>query len=193
MWKTRTLLKTLVFVKNFCLSSQKMAYLYQTPKQQAMTRLKFDDFHQIDDMRITSYALRYQLGKPFHQCGASFIVDATTRIQLNGAGASFPEGQWRTDVESDLKNINRLGTRVRCDEVQYNPGTNKMNQTPLKNVPDSAFPLVFNHLTNPPCTLRGTGWNRWIDMPHQPQATFETPFDFYIPSRDMDKERLKTH
>jgi len=30
-------------------------------------------------------------------------------------------------------------------------------------------------------------------VPHQPQATFETPFDFHIPSRDLDKERNKTH
>ena len=124
-----------------------VSYTYQVPKQQALTRPKFDDFHQADDMRITSYSLRYQLGKPFHQCGATFVVDATTRIQENGAGASYPEGMYRTDVESDLKNINRLGTRVRCEDVQYNPGTNKLNQTVLKAVPDSVFPLTFNHLT----------------------------------------------
>lgn len=170
-----------------------VSYTYQTPKQQNLTRPKFDDFHQADDMRITSYAMRYYLGKPNHQCGATFVVDPTTRIQENGVGNSFPEGMYRTDVESDLKNINRFGTRVRCDEVQYNPATNKLNQTALKAVPDSVFPLTFNHLVNPPCTLRGTGWNRWIDMPHQPQATFETPFDFYIPSRDLDKQRCKTH
>jgi hypothetical protein len=168
-----------------------MAYVYQTPKQQALTRPKFDDFHQADDMRITSYALRYYLGKPNHQCDATFVVDATTRIQ--NTGDAYPQGQWRTDVESDLKNINRLGTRVRCDDVQYNPTTNKLNQIPLVLPPDSTIPLVFNHLTNPPCTLRGTGWNRWMSMPHQPQANFETPFDFYIPSRDLDKERCKTH
>jgi hypothetical protein len=162
-----------------------------TPKQQALTRPKFDDFHQADDMRITSYSLRYYLGKPNHNCDVSFPVEATTRIQF--AGNSFPEGQWRTDVESDLLNIGRLGTRVRCDPTQYNPETNRLNNISLRNAPDSSVPLTFNKLTNPPCTLRATGWNRWIDMPHQPQATFETPFDFYIPSRDIDKERCKTH
>jgi hypothetical protein len=161
------------------------------PKQQALTRLRFDDFRQADDQRITSYALRYYLGKPNHQCDVTFPVDATTRIQL--AGNSFPTGKWRTDVESDLKNINRVGTRVRCDDEQYNPGTNGMNTTPLQDAPDMSFPMVFNKLTNPPCTLRSTGWNRFIDMPHQAQATFETPFDFFIPSRDLDKERCKSH
>ena len=162
-----------------------------TPKQQAFTRSKYDDFHQADDMRITSYALRYTLDKPSHQCGASFVVDPTTRIQQNGAGASFPDGMYRTDVESDLKNINRVGTRIRCEQMQYNPTTNQLNTVPLKSVPDASFPQEFSHLTNPPCTLRSSGWNRWLSLPHQPQATFETPFDFLIPSRTLDKERCK--
>jgi hypothetical protein len=161
------------------------------PKQQALTHLRNDDFRQADDQRITSYALRYYLGKPNHQCDVTFPVDATTRIQF--AGDSFPQGKWRTDVESDLKNINRMGTRVRCNDKQYNPDTNDFNNTYYKSAPDMSFPMTFNKLINPPCTLRATGWNRWIDMPHQPQATFETPFDFYIPSRDLDKERNKTH
>jgi hypothetical protein len=162
-----------------------------SPKQQALTRLRNDDFRQADDQRITSYALRYYLGKPNHQCDVSFPVEATTRIQF--AGDSFPQGKWRTDVESDLKNINRLGTRVRSDAHQYNPATNEFNNTSYTAAPDSSIPMGFNKLTNPPCTLRATGWNRWIDMPHQAQATFETPFDFLIPSRDLDKERCRTH
>ena len=162
-----------------------------SPKQQALTRLRNDDFRQADDQRITSYALRYYLGKPNHQCDVSFPVEATTRIQF--AGDSFPQGKWRTDVESDLKNINRLGTRVRSDAHQYNPATNEYNNPTYTAAPDSSIPMGFNKLTNPPCTLRATGWNRWIDMPHQAQATFETPFDFLIPSRDLDKERCRTH
>ena len=162
-----------------------------SPKQQALTRLRNDDFRQADDQRITSYALRYYLGKPNHQCDVSFPVEATTRIQF--AGDSFPQGKWRTDVESDLKNINRLGTRVRSDAHQYNPATNEFNHTTYTAAPDSSIPMGFNKLTNPPCTLRATGWNRWIDKPHQAQATFETPFDFLIPSRDLDKERCRTH
>lgn len=160
-------------------------------KQQSMTRPKFDDFHQADDMRITSYALRYQLGQPEARCPTSFPVDATTRIQMSGDG--WVQGQWRTDVESDLKGINRFGTRVKCDDKLYNPDTNKMNNTPYANAPDETFPQIFNRLTNPPCTLRATGWNRWEPLPHQPQLTFEQPFDFYIPARNNDKERCKTH
>jgi hypothetical protein len=160
-------------------------------KQQALTRGKFDDFHQVDDMRITSYAMRYYVNPPDANCPSSYPVDATVRIQKSGA--SWVAGKWKTDVESDLKGINRLNSRVWCDRPAYNPETNLMNNTPLQAPPDESFPLLYNRLTNPPCTLRATGWNRWEALPHQPQVTFETPFDFFIPSRDMDKEKCKTH
>ena len=160
-------------------------------KQQALTRSKFDDFHQADDMRITSYALRYYIAPPDANCPVSFPVDATTRIQQSGA--SWVAGQWRTDVESDLKGITRLGSRVRTDGALYNPDTNRVNNIPLKAADDESMPHLFQRLTNPPCTLRATGWNRWEALPHNPQLNFETPFDHFIPSRSLDKERCKTH
>ena len=160
-------------------------------KQQALTRPKFDDFHQVDDMRITSYALRYYLNTPDKNCPTSYPVDVTTRIQASGA--SWPVGMWKTDVESDLKGINRMGSRLRSNGKLYNPETNVMNNTPLQAAPDESTPQLFQRLVNPPCTLRATGWNRWQPLPHQPQITFETPFDHFIPSRSLDKERCKTH
>lgn len=161
-----------------------------TVKQQALTRGKFDDFHQIDDMRITSYALRYYTNPPDANCPTSFPVDATVRIQQSGN--SWPTGRWRTDVESDLKGINRFGNRI-TPKTLYNPDTNIMNNTPYSSAPDESFPTVFNRLSNPPCTLRATGWNRFDSVPHQPQLTYETPFDFFIPAKNLDKERAKTH
>lgn len=160
-------------------------------KQTNLTRPRWDDFHHTDDMRITSYAARYYLTPPNMNCPTSFPVDATTRIQKSGC--SWISGQWRTDVESDLKNINRFGSRISCDKDLYNPTTNKMNQIFYESPPDESFPMSFQKLVNPPCTLRATGWNRWVPLPHQPQVTFETPFDFFIPSRSLDKERCKTH
>ena len=150
------------------------------------TRLKHDNFHQQDDMRITSYAVRYYLEKPEHTCPSSFPAEATVRMQYSGA--SWPQGQWKTDVESDLKNINRLGTRVKNNELQYNPETNRINNVPLQNAADLVMGLTHQRLNNPPCTLRATGWNRWIDLPHDPQEVFETPFDFFIPSRTQSKD-----
>jgi len=143
----------------------------------------------MDDMRITSYALRYYANPPEANCPSMFPVEPTTRIQSQGD--SWPAAQWRTDVETDLKGINRYGSRVRAEDKLYNPDTNKFNNTPLEHAQDGTFPLNFNRLHNPPCTLRATGWNRWQPLFHQPQETFEQPFDYFIPSRTIDKERFK--
>lgn len=161
-----------------------------TPPQQSWTRPRNDPFHMLDDQRITSYALRYYVDQPEANCPSMFPVEPTTRIQKQGN--SWPMQQWRTDVESDLKGINRFGERVRCDAELYNPETNAFNNTPLENAQDGSFPLNFNRLYNPPCTLRTTGWNRWQPLFHDPQKTFEQPFDYFIPSRDVDKQRCKS-
>jgi hypothetical protein len=161
-----------------------------TPRQTAFTRSKWDDVHQADDMRITSYAGTYAF-TPYKNCPASFPMDTTTRIQQSGA--SWVSGLWKTEVESDLMGVGRPSARWREDSLLYNPMTNVVNQKPLEHAPDESSPLVFNHLTNPPCTLRATGWNRWDFPIHNPQETFETPFDFFIPARDVDKYRFRTH
>jgi hypothetical protein len=161
------------------------------PPQQSWTRPRMDNFHMMDDMRITSYALRYYANPPEANCPTTFPVEPTTRIQMSGN--SWPEAQWRTDLETDLKGINRFGSRVRCDFQHYNPETNKYNNTPLEHAQDSSFPLTFNRLNNPPCTLRTTGWNRWQPLFHNPQETYEQPFDWFIPSRDVDKQRCSSY
>jgi hypothetical protein len=149
-----------------------------------------DAFHQMDDQRITSFALRYYINPPEANCPSMYPVEPTTRIQMQGN--SWPAAQWRTDVETDLKGINRFGNRVRCDEKLYNPEQNKFNNTPLEDAQDGTFPLNFNRLHNAPCTLRASGWNRWDILFHNPQETFEQPFDWFVPSRDLVKEHMKT-
>jgi hypothetical protein len=176
-------------VEKLILGVRRMASCYAP--QQALTRLRNDPFHQVDDMRITSYAARYYLNPPAKNCPTTFPMNVTTRIQYSGN--SWVDGEWKTDVESDLKGIDRLGTKIRCNSVQYNPDTNRVNQIGLRNAQDEDVPQTFARLVDPPCTLRTTGWNRWQPLFHNPQETFETPFDFFIPTRDLDKEKYNTH
>uniref|UniRef100_A0A6C0KJS5 Uncharacterized protein n=1 Tax=viral metagenome TaxID=1070528 RepID=A0A6C0KJS5_9ZZZZ len=160
------------------------------PKQANLTSSKWDDVHQADDQRISTYAGRYAF-VPFRNCFESFPVNATTRLQESGNG--WVAGKWRTEVESDLKGIGRPPSKWREDDLLYDPRTNEMNLAGYANGQDENFPQNFNRLTNPPCTLRTTGWNRWQPLLHNPQAAFETPFDHFIPSRDIDKYKFRTH
>lgn len=160
-------------------------------RQQALTRSKWDDVHQIDDMRITSYAARYFLNPPEFNCQTAFPINPTTRIQKSGA--SWLAGTWKTDIESDLRGINRVSDRVRCGPGQYDADKNVMNNIAVVNAEDVNIPMTFNRLSNPPCTLRATGVNRWDFPLRNPQETYETPFDMLIPSRSIDKEKCRKH
>jgi hypothetical protein len=160
------------------------------PRQTSFTRSKWDDVHQADDARITSYAGRYAF-TPYRNCPSSFPKDVTTRIQESGA--SWPKGYWKTEVESDLMGIGRPSSRWRETSLQYNPTTNPITNTSLEHAPDESSPNIPNRLSNPPCTLRATGWNRWDILFHNPQDTFETPFDHLIPSKTIDKYKYRTH
>ncbi len=164
--------------------------MYSTPRQTNLTHPKWDDVHQADDLRITTYAGQYAF-TPFLNCPNSFPVNPTVRLQQSGE--SWVTGKWRTEVESDLKGVGRPPVKWRAEELLYNPVTNPINQAGLTHAQDENNPTYFNRVTNPPCTLRATGWNRWQPLLHDPQANFETPFDFFIPARDIDKYRCRTH
>lgn len=58
-------------------------------KQQALTRPKFDDFHQVDDARITSYSLRYYVNPsggqlPDEFSGGCYYPDSEVGGELGG-------------------------------------------------------------------------------------------------------------
>ena len=87
------------------------------------THLRSDPCHYEDDLRITTGAGRYQLGSPANGTQGVFVPEPTTRLQKWGA-SQLVEHQ-RTDVESDLFNINRASVKSVCGG--YNPNTNRYN------------------------------------------------------------------
>lgn len=123
------------------------------------------------------------------------------------------------DVESDLLNINRPATM--CPSGKYQPKCpncgvivsgepcgkgvelscyNCKTKIPLGgmcnqnlvNFPDCNFPTEDTRLTNPPSTLRGTGWNRFEELCLDPQANLFLPEDkFNSMTRMQSKDNFK--
>ena len=58
----------------------------------------------------------------------------------------------------------------------------------LVHMPDCFVPAEDTRLNNPPCTLRGTGWNRWEWLCLNPQEKIEIPFDWNINNRLIVKD-----
>ena len=121
------------------------------------------------------------------------------------------------DVESELRNINRPYSRCpdkkyepRCANCKIivsgqpcGPGITpvcfdckeklkkrgqRCEDNDLVDFPDCHFPIENTRLSNPPCTLRGTGWNRFDPLCLDPQDQIFFPGDYYIPTRTIFKD-----
>lgn len=154
------------------------------PATRNWTRNRADDCHIEDDVRITTGPGRYISEAPNSYCNAAFAPEPTIRQQK--WGASQVDRYIKTDVESDLFNMNRTTTKAACG--QYDPNDNRMNSAGKRNIKEASFPQTDSRLNDPPCTLRGTGWNRWEWLCQNPQETVMMPFDWYIPGRLLHKD-----
>jgi hypothetical protein len=104
-------------------------------------------------------------------------------------GASLNSQFIKTDVESDLLNLNRPTTKTICN--QYDPTTDKINQAESELMKEESFPQTFSRLVDPPCTMRSTGWNRWEWLCENPQENAMMPFDNNITSRLQQKDQYR--
>lgn len=88
------------------------------------------------------------------------------------------------DVDSELKSLNRQATR--CPVDKYLPTDSEKYDIATKTC--DAISTETTRISNPPCTLRSTGWNRWEWLCQNPQDKSLVPFDFNISSRTVVKD-----
>ena len=74
---------------------------------------------------------------------------------------------------------NNLKEGSRCPD-SYSKG--------LTHWKDCMIPAEETRTSNPPCNLRGTGWNRWEWLCLDPQERVEIPFDYNIDNRIVVKD-----
>ena len=155
-----------------------------SPVTRNWTRNRADDCHITDDTRLTTGPGRYVIEAPNGYCNATFAPEPTVRLQK--WGDAQVEAYGKTDVESDLFNLNRTTTKSVCG--LYDPNDNRMNEASKRAIKEASFPQTFARLNDPPCTLRGTGWNRWQWLGQNPQENVMMPFDWYVPGRILHKD-----
>lgn len=127
----------------------------------------------------------YVLGMPQINCGACFSPDPTLRQGI--APATIQPLRDLVDTDSELMGITRRATN--CPQQHYLPGPSVLSsvQVPLQDC--RALPVETTRLSNPPCTLRGNGWNRWEWLCQDPQnAGVEMPFRYNVNERMLAKD-----
>lgn len=124
----------------------------------------------------------YMVNVPRNDCEGCFYPSPYVRIQRAG-GATCEKGL--IDVDSELMGITRRASR--CPTEKYlpcgeDPCTLKMPKDCNGLGPEDT------RLSNPPCTLRGTGWNRWEWLCQNPQDKALLPFQQLINNRQVVKD-----
>jgi hypothetical protein len=117
------------------------------------------------------------------------------------AGASvlpqYPGGVI-VDIESDLHNITRKASRnpmamYRGDGKDPASASIAANVQAMLPPACKQLPAVDTRLTTPPCTLRGTGWNRWEWLCRDPQDRAIRPFVANVNTGILVKDNHRPH
>lgn len=148
----------------------------------SFNRLNYDDSTYKHILRESIGPGDYLLNTPRVDCEGCFFPSPDVRMNGYGAGVCDKEV---IDVDSELMNITRPATK--CPSGKYVP---KANEFCTMRMPQDCDGLTREDtkLSNPPCTLRGTGWNRWEWLCQNPQDKALIPFDWNINNRLIVKD-----
>lgn len=137
----------------------------------SFSRLNYDPCTYMHNIRQSVGAVDYQIGTPMPHCKACFSTDPSLR--LGTGGVSTCRDKPLIDVDSELMGITRQATN--CPTQQFIP---KGEYCSLQHFKDCRMdlPAEDTRISNPPCTLRGSGWNRWEWLCQDPQERVLLPF-----------------
>ena len=91
------------------------------------------------------------------------------------------------DVDSELLGLNR--TLTKCQESEILTGAKEQLKT--CNANERFLYAEDTKLSNPPCTLKGRGWNRWEWLCENPQEKALKNFNTNISDRTIAKDTHK--
>ena len=134
----------------------------------------------------------YMLGTPDNDCDTcARDVPADPYLRYQEWGRGFCAVGAPVDDGSELRGLNYKNSR--CANDAYLPGkyAAKGVCTPAgadKDPRKCRAPTEPTRLSNPPCTLRSTGWNRWQWLCWDPQERAIRPFEWNTSYRTVVKD-----
>lgn len=147
----------------------------------SFSRLNYDDCTYKHILRESVAPGDYQIAMPRVDCKNCYFPSPNIRIDHYGAGKC----KNLIDVDSELMGITRRGTN--CPTGKYLPKPGDHCEMKL-GVDCMEMTSEETRLSNPPCTLRGTGWNRWEWLCQNPQDKVLIPFDYMVNNRLLAKD-----
>lgn len=149
----------------------------------SFNRLNYDQCTYKHNLRQSVGTGDYILNTPKIDCLGCFPKDP--KLPVDKYGASLCGDKPLVDVDSELKILTRKASN--CPTQKYLPQAKPFCQT--VNLADCrSVPQEDTRLSNPPCTMRCSGWNRWEWLCQNPQDKAFVPFDFNVSNRLIVKD-----
>jgi len=149
----------------------------------SFNRLSYDTCTYKTNLRQSVGVGDHLINTPKQDCVGCFPPDPSLRVA--NYGGSVCQNKPLIDVDSELIGLNRKASS--CPVEHYLPSSTPFcNLTPLQDC--RAIPREDTRMSNPPCTLRGTGINRWEWLCFDPQTKAIAPFDYMINNRIIVKD-----
>jgi len=159
----------------------------------SFSRLNSDTCTYKTNLRQSVGVGNYFIGQPRQDCQACLSED--TNIQAGGQhigpiekgiGGATCKNVPLVDMNSELLGITRPASN--CPTHKYQKKSN-VNPCHLENPRICrGIKAEDTRMSNPPCTLRGTGWNRWEWLCTNPQENVFAQFDYNISYRIVAKD-----
>ena len=146
----------------------------------SFNRLSYDDKEYKSSVTQSTGIAKYTLGTPINGCNKPCHID-NPRIRIDKKGFGNHVLPTNIDTQSALMGLNSM---VTCDMPLINTPLESEAQEPCHFItPDDT------RISNPACTLRGTGYERW-DFPCR-EIPIEHPFEVNVDNRLMIKDTFK--
>ena len=143
------------------------------------TRLKYDLGSYQESLARSIYPGIYQLNSPYNDCtDCGVIVPDDPFIRYQGYGQNTCTMKKAVDDSTELLGLNYKNSK--CNRNSYTPNSYTSNGCKTKintNTRNCAIPTESCRLSNPPCTLKETGINRWEWLCFDPQERAIEAFD----------------
>lgn len=122
----------------------------------------------------------YMLNRPKNDCKPCF--HPSPNVHIDKSIASYCENTPFIDVDSEL-----IGLNVKASKCKA-PYPKPCALYEIPECQENFMSAEDTKLSNPPCTLRGTGWNRWEWLCENPQSKYTPAFQTNINDRIVAKD-----
>ncbi len=143
------------------------------------TRMRYDNSSYQEQLERSVYEGAYQLGTPNNDCNECYqYVPNDPEIRYQYYGHNTCSMKKAVDDSSELYGLNYKNSK--CNKDAYAPNSYISTGCVPKLIDDvrkCSTPTEASRLSNPPCTLKETGINRFDPLCWNPQAKALETFD----------------